>query len=596
MLLNTIQARLQASFVEHSTRCAIEYKNSKITYKELEEKAEAIAYTLLSHGVQKEEFVGIYTKDKVQHIISIIATLKAGCVFVPLDPTYPVERTKAMIAATETKYVLTDDGTLDLFEEEIVKEIQAIVINPKINEQVDANGKSDILFDPNDKIYIFFTSGTTGTPKAIIGRNESLVHFIDWEIAEFQINRDCRVSQFTGVCHDPVLRDIFVPLFAGGTICIPENKEIMLESNSLMEWIEVSQITLIHCTPSLFRLINGKTLSSDSFSSLQYVMLAGERILPKTLISWYEVMGERVQLVSLYGPTETTLAKVFYRIAARDVHRMNIPLGKAIPGSKVAILDDNLQFSVQGVTGQIYIRTPYRTLGYFNNEELQNEKFIPNPFNNQPDDLMYCTGDLGRMLEDGSIEFMGRKDRQIKLRGFRVELNELENVLLLHEKVKESAVIAKSNDQDSLHLCAYIVIDSYSHISESNEQTSREIRQFLSLRLPDYMVPQYIMLIDKLPMNANGKVDYKALPDPEQQQYIAPIDDIERKLAEIWIEILGIKQVGRKDRFLESGGHSLNVISLVYRVHEEYNVELPLAEVFRNITLEELANYVRDAS
>ncbi|MGY5484988.1 amino acid adenylation domain-containing protein [Paenibacillus sp. ALE2] len=597
MTPNTIQSRLFKSFDEHSERNALEYRGQVLSYAELEERSNVIAHALLAKGLERGTFVSIFMHDKIQLICSVVGIVKSGCVFMPIDVTYPRERIKVMLSTTETKYILTDDPLASFSDiyEGWTEELDIIHVDTQANE---FNGKvrPEQSYGPNDKTYVFFTSGSTGNPKAVVGRNESLLHFIEWEIEEFGITQDARVSQFTSPCHNPLLRDIFVPLLSGGAICIPESKEMMLESNSLMEWIESSRVSLIHCTPSLFKLINGKSLTSDRYPQLQYVLLAGERSVPKDIVSWYEIMDERVQLVSLYGQTETTLAKVFHRIKPEDVVKPNIPIGKPISGARVAILNEDLQLCAQGVTGEIYIRTPYRSLGYYNNDELNKERFIPNPFNNDPTDIIYRTGDLGRVLEDGNIEFLGRVDRQIKIRGFRVELNEVENTLLLHPKVKEAAIIAKQNDQGTTYICAYVVLNVLNGVIEPQEQVNHEFRQFIALKLPDYMVPQYFIAIDQLPMSLNGKLDYKALPEPEQQRYIAPADEIESRLAELWCEILGLKQVGRMNRFLESGGHSLNVISLVYKVYQEYNVELPLAEIFKNITLAELADYIRGAN
>lgn len=598
MVTNTIQSRLIKSLAENSNRCAIEHGKMKMSYNELDQRSNVIAHTLMARGLKKGTFVAIIMQSRVELIASLIGILKAGCVFIPIDVNYPRDRIKVMIKTTDAKYILTDGESLASFSDfyvDICEDVEIIDIDMQ-------NKKNDIClegpvqaYNSDDRLYVYFTSGSTGGPKAIVGRNESLLHFINWEIEEFDITENIRVSQFTSPCHNPFLRDIFVPLFTGGTICIPDNRETMLESNSLMEWIEISHVSLIHCTPNLFKLINGKSLSSENFSQLQYIMFGGERIIPKDLISWYDIIGERVQLVSLYGQTETTLAKLFYRIKSNDVKKMNIPIGKPIEGAKATILDKDLQLCIQGAAGEIHIRTPYMTHGYYNNPKLNNEKFIANPFNNDPKDIIYCTGDLGRFLQDGNIEFLGRMDRQIKIRGFRVELDEIENTLLQHKKIKETVVISKSNKQGNVFISAYIILNSNDYPSKSREQILEEIRNYLSSQLPDYMIPQYITIVEKFQLNLNGKIDYKALPEPEVQKYIAPIDEIESMLSEIWCEILGVKKVGRKNKFLESGGHSLNVISLIFKVHQEYNVELPLAEVLNDITLEEMANYIRKA-
>lgn len=270
---------------------------------------------------------------------------------------------------------------------------------------------------PEDPIYIYFTSGSTGQPKAVLGMNKSLVHFINWEIETLGIDHPWRVSQLTSPSFDASLRDFFVPLCSGGTVCIPQNRELILNSASLINWIESSKIDLIHCTPSLFRLFNVKSLTKEQFPNLKYVLLAGERIHPPELENWFITFGERIQLVNFYGPTETTMVKTFYFIKKADTKAPSISIGKPMKGSRVIILDERMNPCPEGMAGEIYIRTPYRTKGYYNDPELTGEKFLVNPFNNDPEDLIYKTEDQGRFLPDGNLEFLGRIDRQVKIRG-----------------------------------------------------------------------------------------------------------------------------------------------------------------------------------
>ncbi|KEQ21809.1 non-ribosomal peptide synthetase [Paenibacillus tyrfis] len=595
---NTIQYHLLKSMSSNKNKIALEYVNTTVSYGELDTKSNMIANKLLSNGLEKGTFVGILTDDKIELITSIIGILKAGGVFVPLDTKYPIERLKTMISTTDTRYVLVDtEYEHVLVDDKTTNNTTIAKIN--IDELFTQRSASElqrpeITYHEDDALYVFFTSGSSGTPKAVIGRNGSLMHFIHWEIKNFSLDDTVRVSQFTSPCHNPLLRDIFVPLCAGGTICIPESKEKMLDSNYLIRWVEESNVNLIHCTPSLFKLLSSTLINSTMFPALKYILLAGERATPKDLAAWYEVIGERIQLVSLYGQTETTLAKMCYLIQPSDVKKVNIPIGKPINGAQVAILDKDMNFCAIGFKGEIYIRTPYRSLGYYNNTELNQRNFLVNPFSNDPHDIIYKTGDVGKILPDGNIEFLGRADRQIKIRGFRIELNEVENTLLLHRLVKEAAVVVKENTQSNNYLCAYIVFNTdLKSITQNND--INEIRTFISQKLPDYMIPQYFIPLDHLPMNLNGKLDYKALPEPEQQEYIAPVGEIEIKLAALWCEILGIERVSRSDKFLESGGHSLNIMSLIFKVQQQFSIELPLTEVFKNITIKELADFITNS-
>ncbi|MEK5408521.1 amino acid adenylation domain-containing protein [Paenibacillus sp. FSL W8-0439] len=588
----TLQQVLFQSFDANQDRIAIEFLDYKVSYRELDIKSNKIASELMSRGIEKEAFVGILLDSKVDLIICMIGILKAGCAFVPIDVTYPRERIRTMLETTNTKYIFTDDRNIGLLHG-FDNEIRIINVDTQVGEAQHYLQRPQQSYDSNDRTYVFFTSGSTGTPKAVIGRNESLLHFVDWEIREFHITKEVKVSQFTSPCHNPLLRDVFVPLCAGGTICVPDSKEMILDSDRLMEWIEKTYVSLIHCTPSLFKLINGSSLTANKYPSLKNVLLAGERTVPKDLVSWYDIIGERIQLVSLYGQTETTLAKVFYRIKPADSMKDNIPIGKPMNGVRVAIMDSNAQLCPQGFKGEICIRTPYRSLGYYNNVALNREKFIVNPYRDDPADIIYRTGDLGRFLPDGNIEFLGRIDRQIKIRGFRIELNEVENAILVHGKVKEASVIAKENSQGNTYLCAYLVLFQDNEMNE--KRVLEDIRHLIAQKLPDYMIPQYLIPIDRMPMNLNGKLDYKLLPEPKQLEYVAPENEVERMVAELWCEILEVDQVGRNDRFLEIGGHSLNVMSLIFKVLQQFKVELPLTEVFKNISVADLALFINNS-
>ncbi|MCK4258349.1 MAG: amino acid adenylation domain-containing protein [Halanaerobiales bacterium] len=592
----TLQAKLNYIFENYPDKVAIDYKDKKICYGELAQRSNYIANWILAQGISQESSIGIFVVDKVELITLIIGILKARCIFVPLEPNYPLKRTQVMISTAECRYIFTDQETwLQARELTAENNLQQVCIdedfylaNPDWYQEIGHLG-----YTPADKIYIYFTSGTTGVPKAILGNNKGLHHFIHWEIDEFELTETTKVSQLTSPCHDPFLRDIFIPLCIGGTVCVPNSKETILDSARLINWIEQSGVNLIHCTPSLFTLFNSPTLHSESFSKLKYVLLAGERVIPKELQNWYNIFADRIQLVNAYGPTETTLFKLFYRISVEDVEKSNIPIGKPIKGAKAIILNEDMEICGPGKVGFIYIRTPFRTYGYFNNPKLTEQKFIPNPFNQDPNDLIYRTGDLGRLLLDGNIEFIGRADRQIKIRGIRVELSEIENLLLSHQLVKTAYVLNREIKERNNVLVAYIV-------SNGDVDTKVSIfRDYLAQKLPDYMLPQHFILLDHLPLNLNGKVDQNLLPESDiisRANYIPPRNDVEAKLAKIWSEVLEIDEISMDARFFDIGGHSLNAMKLISLIYQEYNVNVPLAKILKNPSIEILARYIQAES
>jgi len=443
----------------------------------------------------------------------------------------------------------------------------------------------EVDYLPEDKINIYFTSGTTGQPKAVLGKNEGLTHFIAWEIKELNIDETKRVSQLTSQCHDPFLRDIFVPLCAGGTICVPDSIETLLDSQRMMNWMESSRVNLVHCTPSLFKVIDSDRLNPGSYAHLEYVLLAGEKVVPQDLENWYRVLGDRVQLVNIYGPTETTLAKLFYFINPKDLERDTIPIGKPIPGAKVIILDKALNICGPGEVGEIYIRTPFRSYGYYNDSKLTAEKFIQNPFSNNPDDIIYKTGDLGKINREGVVEFIGREDRQVKIRGFRVELDEVEKRIRDYPGVQEAVVLNRRTSTGNFILCAYF----------KGEIAVMELKEHLTQELPDYMVPSFYITMEKLPLTTNGKINYKVLPEPdevERKEYAAPKNELEKQVVQIWTEILGIKKIGMNDGFLDMGGNSLNAMNLISRIYKAFDVNLQLSVIFENPTVEELVSVI----
>ncbi|MDQ1351767.1 MAG: Amino acid adenylation protein, partial [Acidobacteriota bacterium] len=438
---------------------------------------------------------------------------------------------------------------------------------------------------PEDKINIYFTSGTTGQPKAVLGKNEGMAHFIAWEIKEFNIDETKRVSQLTSQCHDPFLRDIFTPLCAGATICVPDSRETILDTAKMIRWLEQSKVNLVHCTPGLFKVFGSNGINPESFPHLQYVLLAGEKIAPRDLENWYNAIGERVQLVNIYGPTETTLAKLFYRIRPEDIQRDVIPIGNPIPGAKVIILNKELKICGPGEVGEIYIRTPFRSYGYYKDPTLNSEKFIKNPFGDSPGDIIYKTGDLGKWNREGHIEFVGREDRQVKIRGFRVELDEIEKRLWEYPGIREAVVLFRVTGTGNQIICAYF----------RGDISVPELKEYLGRELPDYMAPSFYIKMETFPLNINGKIDYKALPGldaVEREKFAAPRNEMEKRMAGIWTEVLGIERIGIKDGFLDMGGNSLNAMSLTARTFKEFNVNLQLSVIFANPTVEGLVSII----
>jgi len=589
------QNRLKECLKQFKDNIAIQYGRRFMTYKQLDEESDRIARWIIEKGISRQTFIGILTDDRMDLITVITGTLKAGCIIVPLYSAYPTERLKSMIDVIRLECIFIDGKNADRFKSDGMppgKGTPFIPVedlhggNGGLNSS--AAGKPEVDADPEDPLYVHFTSGTTGIPKAIVGKNKSLLHFLQWEIEAFTLGSKSRVAQFTIPGFDPFLRDVFAPLLAGGTICAPEDKDVVMDADALKEWVDNNRITLIHCVPSLFRLLSSGTLSPGHFKSLEAIMLAGEKINPSDLVDWYDVFGERIRLANCYGPTETTMSKACYFIRQSDVNRERIPIGKPIKGADLIILDEEMNICDSLEEGDIYIRTPYRSCGYYNDPVLNREKFIPNPFNDDPNDILYKSGDLGRVLLDGNIDILGRVDRQVKIRGYRVELEEIETLLVSHPSIREAVVVKREDPAGGEMLCAYVTLIEKGKKAEENDEFTNDLREYLLLELPAYMVPTLIMRMDDIPRRATGKVDFDRLPDiflELEKKYVPPGNDIERRLYKLWNEILGIEKISIHDRFIHLGGNSLNIMSLVSKIHREFDIRISLGEIFKNPTI-----------
>jgi amino acid adenylation domain-containing protein len=566
-------------------RTAIERGPERMSYGALEAISNRMAGHLLEDGAETGSLVGIVATDARDVIAAELAVLKAGCAFVPLDPTLPRKRLETMIQAVELGRFLVAPSFFATTRELWGDRARSLL--PLATEEAGAGEEAPpphVEVGGDAIAYVYFTSGSTGTPKAIAGRLKAIDHFIRWEIDTFGIDESCRVSQLTAPMFDAFLRDAFTPLCAGGTVCVPAERDILLDSRRLAEWIEEARLTLIHCAPSLLRTIQSEVLTADRFPSLRHVLVAGEPLLPSDVQRWCAAFDERIPLVNLYGPTETTMTKLFHIVSPADAQRRSVPIGKPIRGAQAVALDETGVICGPGKIGEIYIRTAYRSLGYYNDPELTKAVFVQNPLSRDADDIVYRTGDLGRMLADGSLEFLGRKDHQVKIRGLRIELGEIEDLLRRHPAVADAVVVGRDDVSKNRFLCAYFV--PREHV------TSDAVRAFLAEDLPEWMLPSVYVELAELPRTISGKVDRRALPAPVRpvgRDFVAPRTATEQTLADLFRQLLGVDQVGIHDSFFQLGGHSLLATQLLIRVRHAFQVEVPLRELFRAPTVADLA-------
>lgn len=568
------QQLVKEGFARDPGAVALERGLIRMTYRQLDRQSDQVAQWLRQKSLPAEGQVGLLMKDRIKIIVSMIGVLKARGVFVPLDPSLPEERLRRMTDTVDLDLTLKDDDPL----------FDTLEAGP---EDVTSWELAED-YTPEDRIYIYFTSGTTGNPKAIVGKNKSLHHFIQWQAETFEINETHRFSQLIHPGFDAFLRDVFVPLACGGTVCLPPEEGVLQDPGALTEWLDEAGVSAIHCVPSLFRVIMETASSGDMFQNLRFIFLSGEKILPTDLSQWYGKFGERVQLVNFYGPTETTMIKTFHKLRPADLEGEHIPIGSPMKGARLMILDQHLKPCQRLAVGEIYIRTPFATHGYYKNPSLNKERFIPNPLSGNPNDLLFKTGDLGRVLSDGSVELLGRGDRQVKIRGIRVELDEIEEALRGFPEIKEAVVTYRESGQGRWMLGGYITLAGGN--GKGEDETLANLDDFLRSRLPDYMVPDSVQCLQRIPTRPNGKIDYNALPLPDTGRgAIAPENQLEEQLFRIWSDILHTTEFGTEHKFFNLGGNSLNVLSLISVIHREFDKKLTLKEIFRHDTIKKQA-------
>ena len=530
------QEELIKSLKSHNNRVAIENGKSVIPYSQLLDKANRVTSFLLNLDLGKETLIGIDLSDKPAIIYSMIGVVNARCAFVLLDGTLPNDRLTSMVGDMELTHVISSSDSHSNLESS-----QHETLNTYRLEDILASNEAEMVegitypkYDGDDSLYVYFTSGSTGTPKGIIGRNGSLLQFVQWETEAFDIDHNSRFSQFISPYFDAFLRDVFVPLFSGGTICIPPDDEDFFSPDNLISWIDESRISLIHCVPSLFRIFNADSLSPNHFKYLQYVLMSGEKINPPELVNWYKVFDDRIQLVNLYGTTETTMVRSCHKISPDDVKRNRIPIGSPIKGTELLILNKNLKPCNPLIPDELYIVSDYVTKGYLKDLELTNKKFLKIRKGMPNETIAFKTGDIARKLPGGVIELLGREDRQVKLRGIRVELDEVEAILMKSGLLKNALAIAHTDENENQSLITFIIkkegLENKGNIEES-------IQQYCESHFPKHIAPSNIVEVNEYPLLSNGKIDYNALLEclPDEKGN-STTDESNRRKTTVYLE------------------------------------------------------------
>ncbi len=565
------------------------------TYRELSAQASEIARVLLRDDLKKGEVVAVSGPPSFGLAAGMLGVFASGGVLLTLDRNLPVERQKLMLSEAGARHLLFVDKWRE--EAEWMRGMSSLKVN-RISESdgglIEAQqGIAEIdlpKIGSNDPAYLFFTSGTTGVPKGVLGSHKGLSHFLKWQREQFGIAPEDRCAQLTGLSFDVILRDVLLPLTSGASLHLPDDPNDLLSSR-ILSWLGRERITVLHTVPTLAQTWL-KDVAVVSLSSLRLAFFAGEPLSDVLVSRWREQFPHST-IVNLYGPTETTLAKCSYVVPDEPPFGVQ-PIGKSLPESQALVLNSSNLLCGIGEIGEIAIRTPFRTLGYINEIDDQRARFITNPFTGDPSDLIYRTGDRGRYRPDGALEILGRVDDQIKIRGVRVEPAEVTAVLAQHSLVKSCVVVPTKDENDEYALAAYVVSD------DNDASMVSTLRSYLERQLPPAMVPSYFVRLDVLPLTPNGKVDRGALPKPDFSgherlaSYVAPSNPPQEIIAAIWAEVLHHERVGASDNFFEIGGHSLNATQVISRINELFKIDLPLRTVFENMTVAQLSAAVED--
>ena len=564
------------------------------TYGELAERSNALEQTLRSLAQQRKDVVAILGSRSFGLIASLMGVLKSGSVLLSIDKNLPKARQALMLRESNARtllYVGDIRSEYSGFENEI--SLNILYVDPatgylkEVREDPSPKKSNSAETLPGDAAYIFFTSGTTGVPKGVLGSHRGLSHFVNWQRETFGVGPHDRCAQLTGLSFDAVLRDIFLPLTSGATLCLPDD-ELLSDPGGILPWLDRERISIFHTVPTLAHSWLADGSPGVSLRAIRCVFFVGEPLTDSLVRQWRTAFPESGEIVNFYGPTETTLIKCFYRVPANASPGVQ-PLGRPLPQTQALVLGANFRLCGIGEPGEIAIRTPFRSLGYINVPEESRKRFFKNPFRSDETDLVYFTGDRGRYRPDGSLEFLGRLDNQVKIRGVRIELGEIESVLGQHEAVREVVVMAREDVPGDKRLVAYLVAH------EKQTPSGSVLRRYLKEKLPEYMVPNAFVILEKFPITPNGKVDRRALPAPEytrpelEATYVAPRTPVEQSLAKIWADVLGVERVGIHDNFFELGGHSLLAVQLFIRIRKWAGIDLPLAILFKSPTVRALA-------
>ncbi len=566
-------------------KLALVSQDITFTYQELNELSNQIAHYLLEHQLEGK-LVAIYAAFSPFLVVALLGILKAGAAFMVLNKLYPVTQLLryCQLAAPKALICLEVAGELPEALQEIAPEVQ-LHLPQKTHQVGEILGQYSItnpnrIITPEQLAYIVFTSGSTGIPNGVVGTHSPVTHFIEWQIRTFGLNEKDRFSNLASIAHDILLRDVFTPLSLGATLYVPNSLDESSISLDLGEWMRINKISVAHLTPPRGQLL---TLTNKPLPDLRYLFFGGDK-LPNSLVSQLQKLTVNLSCVNFYGTTETPQGMSYYRVSSDKMTSAIAPIGQGIDDVQILLLDDNNQLIKIGEKGEITVRTPYLCQGYLDNPVLTQQRFITNPYTEKPGDRIYKTGDIGRYLPNGEVEILGRRDNQVNVRGFRIELDELEGILLEYPLVKEAAV-KLIEEGEKQYLVAYVV---------GKEGLDLSVLQvYVNERLVNRVKLNIFVRLEAFPLTVNGKIDRHSLPKPDfsKREYVPAQTETESLLVSLWEDVLREK-VGITDNFFELGGDSLMATYIVVKLAKLSDTHLLPTILFDYPTIEALATHI----
>lgn len=578
---------LHGLFEEQAARTpektALRFMNSTMTYMQLNEKANQLARLLREYGAGPDRLVAIVAGRSTDMIAGILAVLKSGGAYVPIEPDYPEERIKFTLEDCGAAILLTQKhlaGKTDFQGKVIFIDDSSLYCGDASNPE-NAN-------NPHDLAYVIYTSGTTGKPKGAMIEHRNVVRLLFNDSMQFEFSGNDIWTMFHSFCFDFSVWEICGALLYGGTLVIVP-KSITRSPGEFLDLLEEEKVTVLNQTPSAFySLVSGEAPEEKRSLKIRYVIFGGEALKPLMLKPWKEIYPE-TRFINMYGITETTVHVTYKELTMEDMEANLSNIGKPLPTLAAYVLDDNLKLQPQGIAGELCVAGEGVGRGYLNRPRLTSERFVENPY--RPGERLYKSGDLARLLPNGEMEYLGRKDQQVKIRGHRIEPGEIENVLLQTGAVKEALVVPNDESGGNGYLAAYLVAKDSLDIPGIREQ--------LRKKLPDYMIPAFFIQLDNIPVTSNGKADRRSLPKPAGNlisgvEYIAPRDETEQMLADMFREVLDIDKVGIDDNFFDIGGNSILLIKLHSLLEARYEGAVSVADLFTYCTVQRLADYIKN--